>query len=126
MARARGIEHTKEGLQAREKPLKSKNSGLFVIVSGVGVAVCVAALTGFVLTIENNNLPWVHGGQSVRDHYTGVTDSYAQGFLVGFFLSLFLMMGAVSLRSWVFEKIDEHRRRRLQTAPAEPGAPPSA
>ncbi|MHC5025071.1 MAG: hypothetical protein ACYTGG_14405 [Planctomycetota bacterium] len=107
--------------------MKSKNSGLFVLVSGLGVLLCVAALAGFVLTIEHNNLPWAHGGESVRDHYTGVTDSYAQGFLVGFFLCLFLMMAAIALRSWVFQKIEANRRRRprFDTTPVESDAPPS-
>ena len=97
--------------------MRSRNSGLFVIVSIVGVALCGVALAGFVITIENNNLAWTHGGGSARDHYNGVTDSYAQGFVVGFFLCLFLVMAAVSLRAWVFEKIDDHRRRRAVESP---------
>lgn len=106
--------------------MKSRNSGLFVIVSALGVAICVVAMLGFVFTIENNNLAW-NDTSNARDHYTAVSDSWSQGFLIGFFLCLFLVMGAVSLRTWAFGKVDQYyaRREQFRAARARTTPPPT-
>jgi hypothetical protein len=80
--------------------LKSKDRRVAVLVALAGVGLCCAAMLHFVLVIFNNALPW-KPEQSVRDHYVAVGNSYAQGFIVGFFLCFFLSLAAVALATWV-------------------------
>jgi hypothetical protein len=70
------------------------------LISIVGMAVCVAALAGFVAMVATNNLPW-HADWTVQDHYLEIGRSYSQGFIIGFFLCFFLIMGAVSVSAWI-------------------------
>jgi hypothetical protein len=77
-----------------------------ILVSVVGVAGCVIALGVFVLAVAGNQLPW-HPGMTVQEHYLEVGRSYTKGFVVGFFLCFFMMVGALGV-SHFFER----RRRR--------------
>jgi hypothetical protein len=55
---------------------------------------------GFVGMVATNNLPW-HPDWTVQDHYLEIGRSYSQGFIIGFFLCFFLIMGAVSVSAWI-------------------------
>jgi len=63
------------------------------------MGVCLAALFGFLAMVATNNLPW-HQNWTVQEHYLEVGRSYSQGFIIGFFLCFFLIMGAVSVAGW--------------------------
>ena len=78
-----------------------------VLVAVAGLAVCVTAVSVFVHSLANNNLPW-HSGLSAREFYLVVGSSYSEGFIVGFFLCCFLVLVAVAVSSWV-----RQRRSRL-------------
>ena len=80
-----------------------------ILISLVGMGVCAAALIGFVVMVATNNLPW-HPDWTVQDHYLEIGRSYSQGFIIGFFLCFFLIMGSVSLSAWI------ENRRRSQAA----------
>jgi hypothetical protein len=97
---------------------RRKHSVLAMIVSIAGVAVCLTALGGFVLTVATNNLPW-YPGLTVQDHYVEIGRSYTQGFVVGFFLCFFMTVGAIGVSQWV-----ENRRKsaRAGVHQASPGA----
>lgn len=59
-----------------------------------GAAVCLAALSGFLLKILRNDLPW-GDSSGIRDHYLGVGAAYSTGFVTGFFLCFFLVLIAL-------------------------------
>lgn len=82
----------------------------------MGVGVCAVALMGFVAMVATNNLPW-HPDWTVQDHYLEIGRSYSQGFIIGFFLCFFLIMGAVSVSAWV------ETRRRSSTAVSRSSSP---
>lgn len=71
-----------------------------ILIAAVGMGVCLAALVGFVAMVATNNLPW-YPEWTVQDHYLEIGRSYSQGFIIGFFLCFFLVMGAVSVSSWL-------------------------
>ena len=73
--------------------VRSRWIGVSVAITGVGV--CIVALVGFLVAIVKNNLPW-DPGQSIREFYLRVGESYAQGFTVGFFLCFFLTLVVVA------------------------------
>jgi uncharacterized membrane protein YbhN (UPF0104 family) len=101
--------------------LKSKPRWLALAVALVGIAVCVAALVGFLATILTNNLPW-HAGQSVREHYLTVGEFYGQGFMIGFFLCFFLTMVAVTIDRWVKSRARPLAKRERKL-PEQKGVP---
>ena len=70
---------------------------------------CLVALFGFVAMVATNNLPW-HSDWTIQDHYLEIGRSYSQGFIIGFFLCFFLIMGAVSVAA-----LFEARRRAART-----------
>jgi len=78
-----------------------RNRWIGVAVAFTGVGVCVTALVGFLLAIVKNNLPW-DPGNSIREFYQLVGESYAQGFTVGFFLCFFLTLVVVA--AWPTER----------------------
>jgi len=88
---------------------RRNHHGLAVVIGACGVAVCLAAVAGFVASVATNNLPW-YPGWTVQEHYLEMGRSYSQGFLVGFFLCFFLVMCAFSAVAWV-----DARRRRAET-----------
>jgi len=82
------------------------------------MGVCLVGLFGFVAMVATNNLPW-HPDWTAQDHYLEIGRSYSQGFIVGFFLCFFLIMGAVSVVAWM-----DTRRRAAQAVShrSPPGA----
>jgi hypothetical protein len=81
-----------------------------ILLAIAGTGFCTVALVDFVLTIVQNDLPW-HPGQTIREHYVAVGESYSQGFTVGFFLCFSLTVLSVSAAALV-----ERRRRILDAA----------
>lgn len=71
-----------------------------ILISVVGMGVCAVALMGFVAMVATNNLPW-HPDWTIQDHYLEIGRSYSQGFIIGFFLCFFLIMGAISVSAWI-------------------------
>jgi hypothetical protein len=71
-----------------------------ILIASVGIGVCLVSLAGFVAMVATNNLPW-HPGWTIQDHYLEIGRSYSQGFVIGFFLCFFLIMGAVSVAALV-------------------------
>ena len=86
--------------------MKIRNRWLAILVAVAGAGLSTVALVGFLLTMVRNNLPWAPG-QSIRDYYIAVGESYSQGFTVGFFLCFFLHH-AVAVRRW--PRRSGHRR----------------
>lgn len=80
------------------------------------MGVCAVALMGFVAMVATNNLPW-HPDWTIQDHYLEIGRSYSQGFIIGFFLCFFLIMGAVSVSAWA------GTRRRSSTATSRSSSP---
>ena len=68
----------------------------------------MAAVIAFLITIQNNNLPW-QPDQSARAYYLAVGNAYSQGFAIGFFLCFFLAMMVAAL-------VPVIRSRRARTA----------
>lgn len=89
-----------------------------MLIATTGMGVCLFALFGFVAMVATNNLPW-HPGWTVQDHYLEIGRSYSQGFIIGFFLCFFLVMGAVSVAAWF-----ETRRRAARAVSRR--SPPDA
>lgn len=83
--------------------MKSWNRWAAILLAVAGAGVCLVALVGFLLTMTQNNLPW-QAGQSIREHYLAVGESYSQGFTVGFFLCFFLTLIVVSVRLWLEQR----------------------
>jgi hypothetical protein len=83
-----------------------------MLIAGAGMGVCLVSLVGFVAMVATNNLPW-HPDWTVQDHYLEIGRSYSQGFVIGFFLCFFLIMGAVSLAAW-------YENRRTSSGAASP------
>jgi len=81
-----------------------------IMLAVAGTGVCITALVSFVVTIVQNDLPW-SPGQSIREHYIAIGESYSQGFTVGFFLCFSLTVLAVSAAALI-----ERRRRVLRAA----------
>ena len=79
-----------------------------ILLAVAGTGICVTSLVSFVVTIVQNDLPW-SPGQTIREHYIAVGESYSQGFTVGFFLCFSLIVLAVSAAALV-----ERRRRVLR------------
>ena len=91
-------------------PLRA-GRGLYLAALGVsvlGVAGCVLALGGFVFAVAANHLSW-HPGMSVQEHYLEMGRSYTRGFVVGFFLCFFMVVGALGVSYFV-----ESRRRKIR------------
>ncbi len=99
-------------LRQVKRILRSRFHWVAVLVSLAGVVVCAAALLGFVATMATNNLPW-YPGLTVQEHYQEIGRSYSQGFIIGFFLCFFLVMGSVSLATWF-----QGRRRKAAASPS--------
>ncbi|HXV76175.1 MAG TPA: hypothetical protein VD788_07630 [Candidatus Polarisedimenticolaceae bacterium] len=76
------------------------------VVSALGVVVCLGALAGFILTVATNRLRW-YPGLTIQEHYLAIGRSYTQGFVVGFFLCFFMVVGALALSRFV----ERYRRR---------------
>jgi hypothetical protein len=89
-----------------------------MLIATTGMGVCLVGLFGFVAMVATNNLPW-HPDWTVQDHYVEIGRSYSQGFIVGFFLCFFLIMGAVSVVAWM-----DKRRRAAQAVSRR--SPPGA
>jgi hypothetical protein len=70
-----------------------------VVFALVGAAACVTAIARFVFRVLWNGLAW-HPDLPVRDYYLAVGESYAQGFVAGFFFCFFLALAAIALGSW--------------------------
>ena len=79
-----------------------------MLIAVAGMGVCLLALGGFVAMVATNNLPW-HPDWTVQDHYLEIGRSYSQGFVIGFFLCFFLIMGAVSLSAWIENRRETDR-----------------
>lgn len=88
--------------------MSGRNLWIAVIVAATGAIVCFTALFGFLATMRDNNLPW-RTGDTPRDFYLAVGESYSRGFTVGFFLCFFLILMAVCVGRWL-------ERRREATA----------
>ena len=80
-----------------------------ILIATAGMGVCVVALFGFMAMVATNNLPW-HPDWTIQDHYLEIGRSYSQGFIIGFFLCFFLIMGAVSIAA-----LFDARRRAART-----------
>lgn len=50
----------------------------------------------FLWTIFSNNLPW-NPDISARDYYLEIGNAYGDGFIMGFFLCFFLVLGVVTV-----------------------------
>lgn len=102
VARPEGRLHTERvlnPLQGNRRLGRSQYHLPAILIATAGMGVCLAALFGFVAMVATNNLPW-YPGWTVQDHYLEIGRSYSQGFIIGFFLCFFLVMGAVSIAAW--------------------------
>jgi len=71
------------------------NRWVAILVSVAGIGVCLAGLLGFLLGVVYNTLPW-HPGQTIREYYQIVGQSFSEGFTVGFFLCFFMVLAVVA------------------------------
>jgi hypothetical protein len=101
--------------------VKSHHRWIALTVALTGIFTCLLILSGFIMTIARNRLPW-SADLGVRDHYLAVGEAYSKGFVVGFFLSFFLIILAVVISAWF-----DHRRKRIRApVSAETGTLPAA
>jgi len=80
------------------------------VLAVIGLAASLSFVAGFIGSMVNNNLPW-HPGQSAREHYQAVGNSYSQGFAVGFFLCFSLALAAIALGTWIQQRRAERERQ---------------
>ncbi len=76
--------------------MSPSNRKLAIWVALSGVTICGVFLVQFLLAILYNRLAW-SPTLGVRDHYLAVGQSYAQGFVVGFFSAFFLTVFAIAI-----------------------------
>ena len=77
------------------------NRWVGILVAVAGMTVCLAGLLGFLLGMANSTLPW-HPGQTIREYYQTVGQSFSEGFTVGFFLCFFMVLVVVAAWPHVF------------------------
>ncbi len=71
--------------------MKPRDRRIALLLALAGIGACLTGIIAFVINIANNTLPW-YPGQTVREHYQAVGESYGQGFFVGFFLCFFMTL----------------------------------
>jgi len=76
--------------------MKFRNHWTTLFLAAVGVAVCLVGVGGFLWAVFTNNLGWVPN-QSARAYYLEVGSAFGDGFIMGFFLCFFLVLGVVTL-----------------------------
>lgn len=79
--------------------MTNRHRRIAFVIAPVGILVCLTALMQFIVMWTMNGLAW-HEGMRARDHYQTVGHFFSRGFVVGFFFSFFLLLGAVAVSSW--------------------------
>lgn len=77
--------------------MQTRDRRIALILALAGIGACMTGMLAFVINIVNNTLPW-HPGQSIREYYQVVGNSYSQGFFIGFFFCFFMTL--VVLAVW--------------------------
>lgn len=96
--------------------MRNRNHWIAFVVAAAGASLCLTLLFGFLATMRDNNLPW-RTGETPRDFYLAIGETYTQGFTVGFFLCFFLIMIAVCVGGWL-----ERRRQAAVSSSTERAA----
>ena len=78
--------------------MSRRHSWLSLLVAIPGVAACLLALAAFFWKFVTNSIEW-HPLLTAREHYNAIGRSFGDGFLTGFFLCFFLVLGALGISS---------------------------
>jgi hypothetical protein len=78
--------------------MRLRRHGLILLLTALGISVCLVGVLGFVWAIFSNNLPW-EPNKSPRAYYREIGDAFGDGFVLGFFLCFFLVLGMTKLNA---------------------------
>ena len=76
--------------------MKTRRPWLILSLAIAGIGVCALGLGGFIWSVFSNNLPW-EPNQSARDYYLEIGNAFGDGFVIGFFMCFFLVLGVLTM-----------------------------
>jgi len=90
--------------------MRSRRYWLTLMLSVIGLMMCVLGVAVFLWSVFSNNLPWTPN-MSPREYYLEVGNAFGNGFIMGFFLCFFLVLGVLTIGT-MLGFIRDHRSHK--------------